>query len=309
MKVAVESWEPEYGSPVESGEMEEPITPSDLEVELPVGEWNPIAPENDIAQPTTIQFVDGVRRIDAHLWITTDEGITKSGICASYAAGIVRCEAATAKFIDAKIRRAIISTSGAPALDTPVGYFQPYAAKDDSTDQLTNKLLGQMGDLEVEVASHNNSGDAIMILDGPLSMGRHRIPGAVGYIKTHRVSYLPSDLTDVVSKLKVGERTPIFLTGTTWSRYSWYVRLPSKEGHPWSGVVRCEMSSEGEVPKIRHLADQLAAMLPMFASESHKESRAPQNLYPIAALERELHRRLGHFHLIDREIRVACARL
>lgn len=309
MKVAVESWEPEYGSPVESGEMEEPITPSDLEVELPVGDWNPIAPANDIAQPTTIQFVDGVRRIDARLWITTDEGITKSGICASYAAGVVRCEAATAKFIDAKIRRAIISTSGAPALDTPVGYFQPYAAKDDSTDQLTNKLLGQMGDLEVEVASHNNSGDAIMILDGPLSMGRHRIPRAVGYVKTHRVSYLPSDLTDVVSKLKIGERTPIFLTGTTWSRYSWYVRLPSKEGHPWSGVVRCEVSPEGEVPKIRHLADQLAAMLPMFASESHKESRAPQNLYPIAALERELHRRLGHFHLIDREIRVACARL
>ena len=158
MKVAVESWEPEYGSPVESGEMEEPITPSDLEVELPVGDWNPIAPADDIAQPTAVQFVDGVRRIDAHLWITTDEGITKPGICASYAAGIVRCEAAAAKFIDAKIRRAIVSTSGAPALDTPVGYFQPHAAKDDSADQLTNKLLGQMGDLEVEVASHNNPG-------------------------------------------------------------------------------------------------------------------------------------------------------
>ena len=309
MKVAVESWEPEYGSPIESGEMEEPITPSDLEVELQVGAWNPIAPANDIAQPTTIQFVDGVRRIDARLWFTTNEGITKAGICASYAAGIVRCEAATAKFTDTKIRRAIISTSGAPALDTPVGCFQPCAAKDDSTDQLINKLLGQMGDLEVEVASHNNSSDAIMILDGPLSMGRHRIPGAVGYVKTHRVSYLPSDLMDVVSKLKPGERTPIFLTGTTWSRYSWYVRLPSEEGHPWSGVIRCEMSPEGEVPKIRHLADQLTAMLPRFASESHKESRAPQNLYPIAALERELHRRLGNIHLIDREIRVACARL
>ena len=307
MKVAVESWELDYGAPIESGEIEEPITPSDLEVELPVADWNPITPASEIEQPTTIQFVDGVRRIDARLWITSDEGVTKSGICASYAAGIVRCEEATAKFIDAKIRRAIISTSGAPALDTPAGFFQPYAARDDSTDQLTNKLLGQMGELEVEVASHNDSGDAIMILDGPLSMGRHRIPGAVGYVKTHRVSYLPSDVMDVVPRLKPGERTPIFLTGTTWSRYSWYVRLPSAEGHPWSGVVRCEMSPEGEVPKIRHLADQLAAMLPRFASESHKEPRAPQNLYPIAALERELHRRLGDTQLVNREIRVACA--
>ena len=166
-----------------------------------------------------------------------------------------------------------------------------------------------MGDLEVEVASCNKSGDAIMILDGPLSMGRHRIAGAVGYVKTHRVSYLPSHLLDVVSRLKPGERTPIFLTGTSWSRYSWYVRLSSEEGHPWSGVVRCEMSPEGEVSKIRHLADQLTATLPRFASESHKEPRAPQNLYPIAALERELHRRLGHTQLINREIRVACAKL
>lgn len=309
MKVAVESWEPEYGSSVESSEMEEPISPSDLEVERPVVDWNPIAPAREIIQSSTILFVDGVRRIDARLWITSDDGVTRPGICASYGAGIVRCETQVAKLIDAKIRRAIISTSGAPALDTRAGHFEPYTAKEDSTDHLINKLLGQMGDLEVEIASHNNSDDAILMLDGPLSMGRHRIAGAVGYVKTHRVSYLPSSLLNVVATLKPGERTPIFLTGTTWSRYSWYLRLPAGEGHLWSGVVRCEMAPEGEVPKVRHLADQLTLMLPRFASESHKEPRSPQNLYPIAALERELHRRLGDTDLINREVRVACARL
>ena len=69
------------------------------------------------------------------------------------------------------------------------------------------------------------------------------------------------------------------------------------------------MSTEGEVPRIRDMADQLAATLPKFASERYKEARAPQNLYPIAALERELHRRLGDVQLINRELRIACGRI
>ena len=47
MKIAVESWAPEYGSSLESGEMEEPEIPTDLEVELPVDEWRPIPPSPD----------------------------------------------------------------------------------------------------------------------------------------------------------------------------------------------------------------------------------------------------------------------
>ena len=309
MKIAVEPWEPEYGLPIESGDLGDPATPSDLEVELPVADWQPIAPPSGIVRPDTIQFVDGVRRIDARVWITFDDGTTRSGICASYGAGVVRCESHTANFIDAKVSRAIISTAGAPPLFTAAGQFEPHAVKEDSTDQLNNNLQGYMGDLEVEVAARSNSNAAIIVLDGPLSMGRHRIPGAVGYIKTHRVSYLPKDLSNTVSQLKAGERTPIFLTETTWSRYSWYLRLPGGEGHPWSGVVRCEMSTEGEMSKIRDKADQLAATLPKFASERHKEARAPQNLYPIAALERELHRRLGDAQFVNREIRIACGRI
>ena len=42
----------------------------------------------------------------------------------------------------------------------------------------------------------------------------------------------------------------------------------------------------------QHLLDCMAA-LPAFASAPHKDTRSPQNLYPIAGLERELRRRLA----------------
>ena len=304
MKIAVESWSPEYGSPLESGEMEDADLPTDLEVELPVSQWKPISPKRDVYAPNTIHFVDGVRRIDARVWITHDDGSTRLGICASYAAGVVRCES-RAEIIDTQVRRVLISTAGAPALSTRAGQFEPLAVAEDSVDKLILGLQGKLGDLEAEVAARNDHEGALVILDGPVSRGRFQIPGALGYVKSHRVSYLPADLSGVVSRLRPGERTPIFLTQTTWSRYSWYLRLPGGEGHPWSGVVRCEVAADGELAGFLRLADSTAVVLPTFASQRHKEPRAPQNLYPISMLERELRRRLGDAYYVARELRSA----
>ncbi len=46
-------------------------------------------------------------------------------------------------------------------------------------------------------------------------------------------------------------------------------------------------------------------MLPRFASEPHKDTRAPQNLYPIGGLERELRHRLGDQALLFRSLQRA----
>jgi hypothetical protein len=53
------------------------------------------------------------------------------------------------------------------------------------------------------------------------------------------------------------------------------------------------------------LADLTALVLPRYASEAHKDARAPQNLYPISGLERELRRRLGDPALLHRALLVA----
>ena len=54
-------------------------------------------------------------------------------------------------------------------------------------------------------------------------------------------------------------------------------------------------------------ADRVTATLPRFASQPHNDPRAPQNLHPIAGLERELKRRLGDPLLLERALREAAA--
>ena len=44
-----------------------------------------------------------------------------------------------------------------------------------------------------------------------------------------------------------------------------------------------------------------------YASEPYKDPRAPQNLYPIGGLERDLRHRLGDARLVFRALRVAAA--
>jgi hypothetical protein len=53
------------------------------------------------------------------------------------------------------------------------------------------------------------------------------------------------------------------------------------------------------------LANRTAALLPRFRSEPHIDPRAPQNLVPIGALERQLRARLGDRDLIYRALRAA----
>jgi hypothetical protein len=127
-------------------------------------------------------------------------------------------------------------------------------------------------------------------------------------VKSHEVAYLPPELHRLVGELGAGERTPVFTIGTSFSRHSWYLRLPGPVASPWAGIVRCECSSDLTPPDAVALADTSGALLPRFASEPHKDPRAPQNLYPIGGLERDLRHRLGDPRLLFRALRVAAAR-
>ena len=112
----------------------------------------------------------------------------------------------------------------------------------------------------------------------------------------------------MLAALAPGERTPAFTVGTSWTRHSWYVRLPGPAGAPLAGVVRCECPADrGARRRSPRWPTSPPAVLPRYASEAHKDARAPQNLYPIAGLERELRRRLGDPALLHRALRVAAA--
>jgi len=165
-------------------------------------------------------------------------------------------------------------------------------------ESLAAAAVNRMRALEADVARAVGPAE-LVVLDG-LLWGRDDIPSAIGYVKTHRTTYLEDEQASVVAELTPGTRTPLFLVTTTWSRFSWYLRLPGGTGHPWAGIVRCEASPDLSVAEAAGLA-----ALPRYASSSYRDRRAPQNLYPIGGLEDALRHRMGSADLLHRALRMA----
>ncbi len=316
-RFAVEAWAPEYGAPMEESAGAGTPDAVDVAVERPASEWRPVAPPPGSAVPgPCVAFVDGVRRVDARVWVTGDDGAARQGICATYGAGVVTCRHGVATVEAAEIRRALFApTEGAASVATRHGTYRHVPVPSDDPDRLAIALQDAMAELEHRVSAeaglaavgpHGVDPDGLLVVDGPLRE-RIRLPRAVGYVKTHRAAYLPAEVAGVVGELRAGERTPLFLVGGRFARWSWYLRLPGEVAHPWAGVVRGEISAELPVDDAVALADRLAATLPRFASVPQKDPRAPQNLFPIAGLERELRRRLGDPVLLLRALREAAA--
>jgi len=304
-RVAIDGWSPEYGTSVE-GQVEVSSEPVDAGVEATVERWAPVVVPEGTARPTSVLFIDGVRRIDARAWLTEDASpdISRPGVCATVAAGAVLANGA-AHVVTTAVARGLFAASGVEPLVTAHGTYEARPVPDDSPEGLYLAVHAAMTALEAEVSAAAPEAQ-LVIYDGPL---RNRTDG-VGYIKTHHVQYLPDPLHAVTGRLGVGQRTPLFLIGGRFTRWSWYARLPGLPSHPMAGVIRCELptASLTSPAEAAGLADVVTAALVRFASEPHKDPRAPQNLYPIAGLERELRRRLGDQRLLEVALRRAAAR-
>ncbi len=312
----IDAWDPSYGRAYSAGE-ESPANrssaPVDVSVERPAGSWLPLTPGPEVRAPQLVLLVDGVRRIDARVWATDATG-THPGIAASYAAGAVCCDLGkgVAELVGTpRIERGmfISQANAVPLVAHEAAVYQPHRVNHPDPAKLEDALQDQLGDLEIEVsraARQAADGDELLVLDGPL---RERIglARALGYAKTHRTTYLDGQPATVVGALQAGQRTPLFGLGGRWNRYSWYLRLPGPAGSPWAGVVRVECSATLTVGQAIELADVSAVTLPRFASTPYKDPRAPQNLTPIAGLERRLRAQLGDPRLLHRGLRVAAA--
>jgi hypothetical protein len=304
MKFSVDPWDVDYGASLGIDQLD--ITTADVVVdtEIAAAAWQPIDTTADISQPHRILFIDGVRRIDARVWIENDDGDVQPGLCASFAAGAVCCDD-RATITAAEVGRGVFSTAPtATDITTAKASYPARMAASSDVDGLMLAVHERMTQTEIAIAEHAATDTSVdlIVLDGPLR-GRQHIDRAIGFIKSHAVAYLPPELHRMVGSLAPRQRTPVFTIGTTWSRHAWYLRLPGPDGSPWSGVVRCECSSDLAPAVAIVLANAASAVLPRFASEPHKDTRAPQNLYPIAGLERELRRRLGDQALLYRSLR------
>jgi len=316
VQLYVDSWDPSYGSALEPGELgptAESTAQLGLDVELPATTWRPLSPPADLRAPALVLLVDGVRRVDARIWVEEQDGTLHPGLAASYAAGVVRCDLrrGSAEVAGARIARGLFTPS--PNVSDVIAANMCYAVRRVAASepaQLSAAIQPYLHTLEAEVSVQARTSTVddndLLVIDGPLR-GRTQLPRALGYVKTHRVRYLPPDLAAVVGRLRPGERTPVFLLGTTWHRYTWYLKLPGPPGSPWAGVVRVEACADLSRAEAIRLADTSAVTLPRFASSAYKDSRAPQNLTPIAGLERRLRGMLGDPRLLLRSLVAAAA--
>jgi hypothetical protein len=305
VRFAVESWDPAYGISADATSLEPASEPVDASVELAPADWRPLEPR-PLGEPESLVFVDGVRRIDSRVWITEGE-VSRPGLCATVAAGAVRCVPGSASLVSVVVERGVYTAAaGAEPIVTPSGgTYQLRAVAGDDDASLHLGVHSHMTSLEmaVSLAVASDQAAELVVFDGPLR-GREAATGA-GYVKTHHVQYLEPPQQRVVAALAAGQRTPLFAIGGRFTRWSWYLRLPGPISHPLSGIVRLELPGLGGAASAAERADLVSAALPRFASEPYKEPRAPQNLHPIAGLERELRRRLGDDHLLQRGLRVA----
>jgi hypothetical protein len=325
MRFTVDGWDPSYGASLDLEDyLQESTANVQVDLEVPAGRWHAIDPRANLPVPGAMLFVDGVRRIEAQVWIddAADAGrVTQAtaALCASYAAGVVCCCGQQAHLVTAQIRRGLFSVAPhASDIVTRAGRYQAHHVAGGTAGvplmaRLSQALQARLADVEKLAAEAARSAtgdhgraaeDDLLIIDGPLR-GRQHLPRALGYIKSHRSTYLPPELNALVGTLSPGQRSPVFQMGTTWERHSWYLRLPGSTGSPWSGVVRVECAANLPIAEVIGLADLSQVSLGRFASAPYKDGRAPQNLYPIGGLERDLRHRLGDPQLLYRGLREA----
>jgi hypothetical protein len=305
--IFVESWAPGYGSPLDPHQELHPAEGSvDPDVEIP-GTWRPIDGRDD--GEAVIAFVDGIQRIDARLTIDDPEAGPVPGLCGTIAAGAVIWERAVpVSTIDHVLveRWAVVGEGRSetfPAVELQPGYVTTCAPDADPTS-LLQSLGARRADAERRVAAELAERCAVFV-DGPV---HESSPVTVGLIKRHFVTYLDEQHNRIVSALDPGQRTPVF-TIASGRRYAWYVRVAALPGgHSWTGIVRGEIPGRVPLAEAVAAADRTAALLPQVASEPHLDPRAPQNLVPIAALERDLRHRIGEPGLVYRALRAATFR-
>jgi hypothetical protein len=318
MRFAVDPWDPSYGTSSETDPDGAEAAPEvDVDIEKVGESWSPILPDPSVtATGGTVVFIDGVRRVDARIWVSPSTSEPVAGVCASWAAGAVECQPGRPPtIIETEVGRtlaAAVPEGLLESLETPRATYLPASAQAETPEALWIAVQEQMGRAErriSEAAAFGRDDGALVVLDGTLR-GRDHLAGVVAMVKSHQVRYLQGRQALTLGFLTSGQRTPVFKILGAFDRYSWYVRLPteSAEGVPFAGVVRCEVSSTTELADVVRRADHVTIELQRYASEPHKDRRAPQNLYPIAGLERDLRHRLGDVAVLYRSLRLAANR-
>ena len=302
-------WRPDFGAGAEIG-FDEELSEAAVDVSVETTDWSrgvSVAP----CDPEAFCFVDGVMRSELRV-LATDGDKRAWGLIGSFAAGAVICNGkALFTAEDVPVGRVMLlgSRVEAPNLDIHIGNaslpYRVHPVTDDSPTALRRSLQRLMLNAEQTLAARLSE-ETIVFADGPLHLDAGAAKArVVGVVKRMVASYLPDEQAALLTKLRPGERSPVFGLGNqVLDRFAWYVRLvdSSRSWHELAGLVRCEVRMELGLEKAVAIADLVACHLPSFAGRPGVDPRAPQNLTPVGALEARLKHRLGSATLISRAL-------
>lgn len=308
LQVRIDPWEIDYGSelPLTAQEMETEDR-VDTGVEVPVESWSPITPTTSL--PRDLVFVDGIRRLELRLLVRQGNALRHAALGA-FAVGAARSSATGAALVREHVVRLAVTSGGVAlpvALDVARALsYHPHSTERTEPDAPLRALHEAMRAHEERLARELATGEALVVVDGPLTFADPERGAAVGFVKRLFRLYLDGPQLKIAERLAVGQRTPLFALSNTrrFDRYSWFLRLaPQPAGTTeLAGVVRLEVAAVVGRDAARRLADLTAHTLPRFAPSRARDPRAPQNLLPIGAIEAHLRRRLGDARLIRRHL-------
>lgn len=176
-------------------------------------------------------------------------------------------------------------------------------------------------DIAREVLSQERT---FTVMDGPVKTLKF-LPFISHLVKDVNNFHLGGGLENILLELKKGERTPLFVFEETTAYYNRksgqygtkkvkkigaYVRLiDAREAgrfglNPLTGLVRIEFPYDPtvSVSEVSEAVQKAAAVALHFANHPLRDRRSPQNLTPIAFVEKELRRFLGRYELIRRAL-------
>ena len=229
-RIAIDAWDPGYGTgAADPVALEQSDVPTDTDVEVPLADWRPL--QSAAAPWPAVVFVDGVQRIDARAWVTDDDGVTRQGLCATVAAGAVRCDG-SAEVLDVLVDRFMVApVEGARHLATRHGTWRHITVSNDEAEVL-DRAIGRVRG-EAEAAARRSGGDHRRSARGrrsaqpaPSSRPRPRLREDTA-ARLRAVRGPPC-----YRRADAGDRTPVFVVGESVARWSWYLRLPGPVVHP-----------------------------------------------------------------------------
>lgn len=313
----IDPWAVEYGAetPTEFQSETDDALDVDVSVERDSAKWTPVTPPQ-AEFPEDLAIVDGVRRMEARL-VISKSGRVLHGALGAYGVGVVHCRNGRATFGEELRGRLIIFGAGeappAPVTLSPGLVYSPRSVPEEDPEAPLRGLHREMRAVEEQFARKLAANvNALVLADGPLSIGDPTAGRVVGFVKRLFKLYLAPDQLPVLRALPCGARTPVFLIRSAgrFSRYSWFMRIAGRLAveSDFTGLVRLEVSEGVGVDEAIRLADMTTSVVPRFVPSRSRDPRAPQNLVPIGALEQHLRHGLGDARLIHRRLATLLAR-